>query len=172
MSQHCFKPKSLEAIIVTLCPWYQKTSYKLSTHNSINTSILTGRNKSTLRKEQTKARPKANRENTKPFSSISGIWYSWWNHLDSRGLSSPASFATWVLHQWTSHDSGISWSLHCNLEFICTASCNGLPGLLTEKPILPHTARHQQLSSLGKNLYNRPPPQIPYSLNLSSLQYQ
>lgn len=101
MSQHCFKPKSLEVIIVTLCPWYQKTSYILSTHNGINTSILTGRNKSTLGKEQTKARPKANRENTKPFSSISGIWYSWWNHLDSRGLSSPASFATWVLRQWT-----------------------------------------------------------------------
>lgn len=141
-SQHSFKPKSLEAIILTLSPRYQKTSYILSTRNGINVCILTGRNKSTVRKEQTKARPKANRENTKSFSSISGIWYSWWNHLDSKGLSSPASFATWVFPQWTSHGPGISKSLHCNLEFIFTASCNGLPGLITEKPIFLHTAWH------------------------------
>lgn len=43
-----------------------KTSYILSAHNGINTSILTGRNKGTVGKEQTKARPKANRESTKP----------------------------------------------------------------------------------------------------------
>lgn len=75
-SQHSFKPKSLEAIILTLSPRYQKTSYILSTRNGINVCILTGRNKSTAGKEQNKARPKANRENTKSFSSISGIWYS------------------------------------------------------------------------------------------------
>lgn len=65
-----------KAIILTLSPWYQKTSYILSTHNGINASILTGRNKSIVGKEKTKARPRDNRENTKSFSSISGIWYS------------------------------------------------------------------------------------------------